>query len=129
MQSFSIAVADTKLNELLNYAILLESEEFEVQAIEGVRGNWKTETFCHISCQKQTGTFVANYKQRTGETLKLKLKKSSTPKSIYEVGSKYRCHHETRYQKTRDAKGILSEHPSKCFQKYILSFADKIQSL
>ena len=31
-----MAVADTKLNELLNYAIPLESEEFEVQAIEGV---------------------------------------------------------------------------------------------
>ena len=34
-----MAVTDTELNELLNYAILLGSEEFEVQAIEGVREN------------------------------------------------------------------------------------------
>ena len=38
-----MAVADTELNELLNYAIPLESEGFEVQAIEGVRENWKAE--------------------------------------------------------------------------------------
>ena len=117
-----MAVADTELNELLNYAIPLESEEFEVQAIEGVRENWKAEILCHISCQKQIETFVANYKQRTGETLKLKLKKQSTPKSIYEVRSTYRCHHDTRYEKTRDAKGILPEHPSKRSQNTYYSF-------
>ena len=111
-----MAVADTELNELLNYAIPLESEEFEVQAIEGVRENWKAEILCHISCQKQIETFVANYKQRTSETLKLKLNKPSTPKSIYEVRSTYRCHQDTRYEKTRDAKGILSQHPSMSFQ-------------
>ena len=113
MQSFSIAVADTELNELLNYAIPLDREE-GVQAIEGVRENWKAEVLCHISCQKQIETFVANYKQRTGETLKLNLKKPSTPKSIQiniSLSSRYQIK-----KKTRDAKGILSEHPLKCFQ-------------
>ena len=80
-----MAVADTELNELLNYAIPLESEEFEVRAIEGVRENWKAEILCHISCQKKIDTFVTNYKQGTGETLKLKLKKPSTFKSIFKL--------------------------------------------
>ena len=122
-----MAVADTELNELLNYAVPLVSEEFEVQAMEGVRENWKAEILSHISCQKQMETFVVNYKQRTGETLNLKLKKQSTPKSIYEVRSTYRCHHDTRYKKTRDAKGILSEHPSKRFQNTYYPFQIKFK--
>ena len=117
-----MAVADTELNELLNYAIPLESEEFEVQAIEGVRENWKAEILCHISCQKQIETFVANYKQRTGQTLKLKLKKPSFPKSIYEVRSTCCYHHDTRYEKTTHGKGILSEHLSKRFQNTYCPF-------
>ena len=121
-----MAVADTKLNELLNYAIPLESEEFEVQAIEGVWQNWKAEILCHSSCQKQIETLVADYKQRTGETLKLKLKKPPTPKSIYEVRSTYRCHPNTTYEKT-DAKGILSEHPSKRFQNTYCPFQIKFK--
>ena len=47
----------------------------------------ESRNLCHISYQKQIEKFVANYKQRTGEALKLKLKKPSTPESIYEVRS------------------------------------------
>ena len=58
MKSFLTAVADIELNELLNYAIPLESEEFELQTMEGVRENWKAEILCHISCQKQIETLL-----------------------------------------------------------------------
>ena len=53
-----MAVADIELNELLNYAIPLESEEFELQTMKGVRENWKAEILCHISCQKQIETLL-----------------------------------------------------------------------
>ena len=99
-----MAVVDTELDELLNYAIPMKSEEFEVQAIGGVTENLKAEILCHISCQKPIETFVVNYKQRTGQTLKFKLKKPSTPKSIYEVRSTCCYHHDARYEKTTDGK-------------------------
>ena len=57
----------------------------------------------------------------------MKLKKPSTPKRLYEVRSTYRCHHDTRYEKTRDAKGILSKHPSKRFQNTYCDFQIKFK--
>ena len=57
----------------------------------------------------------------------MKLKKPSTPKRLYEVRSTYRCHHDTRYEKTKDAKGILSKHPSKRFQNTYCPFQIKFK--
>ena len=109
-------VLNTELIELLKDVVPLGSDEFEIQAIEGTRENWKAEFLCHISSQEEIETFLLNYNERTGETLKLKVKKPSTPKSIYEINSTYRCHHDTRYEKIRDVKGILSKNPSNRFQ-------------
>ena len=56
-----MAVADKALNELLNYAISLESEEFEVQAIET--------RYINDSCKK---AFEVETKEKTIVDIPLK---------------------------------------------------------
>ena len=46
--------------------------------------------------------FVKFYTKETNETLKLKFKKKETEKSKCKIQSIYRCHHDTRYEGTRD---------------------------
>ena len=40
--------------------------------------------------------------KETNETIKLKYKKKDKQRSIFNVKATYRCHHDTRYEGTRD---------------------------
>ena len=54
--------------------------------------------------------------KETNETIKLKVKKKDKKKSIYKIKASYRCHHDTRYENTRDAESILRKDPLKRFR-------------
>ena len=110
------------LVEILKSTVPLESNQFTLKKIEGSVESWKAEFSCGISSQEEIETFVNDYAVTNGETLKLKLKKPSTPKSLFKVRSIYRCHHDTRYEKTRDAQVNLWKKPSKRFQNTYCPF-------
>jgi len=110
------------LDEILKSSIPLDSNDYKVHKLEEVEENWKAELACRIKSEEEIKAFVSDYNHLTDETLKLKLNKPSTPKSIYEVRSIYRCYHDTRYQKTRDANALLSKNPSKHFQNTFCPF-------
>ena len=71
---------------------------------------------CNIKCQNELYDFIQYYSRETNETLKLKYKKRETEKSMYKVKNTYRCHHDTRYEGTRNAKEVLQKNPFKRFK-------------
>ena len=54
--------------------------------------------------------------KETNKITKLKEKTKDKKKSIYRIKSSYRCQHDTRYEKTKNAKSILRKDPSKRFR-------------
>ena len=71
---------------------------------------------CNIFSHSDTDSFLKFYTKETNETMKLKFKKKETAKSIYKIENIYRCHHDTRYQGTRDTKAVLEQNPFKRFR-------------
>ena len=59
---------------------------------------------CNIQCQYDVNDFIKFYSRETNEILKSNFKKREVEKSIYKVKNTYRCHHDTRYEGTRNTK-------------------------
>jgi len=64
---------------------------------------------CDINSYEQINNFVTCYMKHTNETLKIKLKKNITEKSIFSAHVLYRCHQDARYEGTRMVKPILEK--------------------
>ena len=77
---------------------------------------------CSISSQEEIEEFLKFYMCETNETLKIKVKKADKERSIYKINSTYRCHFDTRHEKTRDAESILKKNPSKRFRNTVCPF-------
>ena len=53
--------------------------------------------------------------EETNETIKLKYKKKDKQRSIFSVKAKYRCHHDTRHEGTREVDTVLDKNLFKRF--------------
>ena len=71
---------------------------------------------CEIYDEDGVNRFVDYYMKETSETIKLKYKKKDKPKSIYNIKAIYRCHHDTRYEGTREVNNLLTQKPFKRFR-------------
>ena len=84
---------------------------------------------CNLSNFAELNKFIEAYTKYTSETLKVKVRKKNTDKSIYTERVFYRCHHDTRYENTRDAKSILEKKPTKRFRNTFCPFQMSIKIL
>ena len=85
---------------------------------EYVRGNmkvWECQFRCDFKEIDQVENFIKSYLQTNHETLKINVDKKCGEKSPYLLNRFYRCHHGTRYEKTRDNK-LLQNNPNKRFK-------------
>ena len=48
--------------------------------------------------------------KETNETIKLKYKKKNKLRSIFNVKATYRCHHDTRYEGTKEVDAVLDKN-------------------
>ena len=84
---------------------------------------------CNISCEEEVKSFVDVYMKETNETIKLKYKQKEKPKSIYNIKSTYRCHHDTRYERTREIDTVLDKNPFKRLRNTNCPFQMKFKVL
>ena len=47
--------------------------------------------------------------KETNEMIKLKYKKNNKQRSIFNVKATYRCHHDTRYERTKEVDAVLDK--------------------
>ena len=92
-------------------------------------GQADIEIKCNLSNFAEINKFTETYTKYTNETLKVKIRKKITEKSIYAERVFYRCHHDTRYENTRDAKSILEKKPTKRFRNTYCPFQMSIKIL
>ena len=71
---------------------------------------------CNISNEEGVNRFVDFYMKEANETIKLKYKKKVKQGSIFSVKATYRCHHDTRYEGTREVDTALDKNPYKPFR-------------
>jgi len=70
---------------------------------------------CNLDSSEAIKSFIESYMEETNETFKLKYKKNITDKSKFRVKEVFRCHHDTRYENTRDATAVFEKKP---FQRF-----------
>ena len=90
-------------------------------------GQADIEIKCNLSNFSDISKFIAQYEQYTNETLKVKIRKKETDKGIYKERVIFRCHHDTRYEGTRDSKSILEKKPTKRFRNTYCPFQMSIK--
>ena len=93
----------------------LQQQDIESLTVQGTLSKFKA-TFCCALPEDNLDGFITSYNKKTNETLKLAVSKSLTAKSGYEVNKTFRCHHNTRYDGTKDSVRILKEKPAKRFK-------------
>ena len=108
--------------------IPLISSEYVLDYAEGTTRSWKCQFRCICKNENDVETFIKQYLEQNNETLKIKNKKYCGPKSDYYLNWFYRCHHNTRYEKTRDVN-ILTQKPNKRFKNTNCPFSMNIKLL
>ena len=86
--------------------------DYKLQNVIGNITKFKASIACNLSNAADIEKFVDNYNSKNGETLRISSSRAGK-KSPYTLIKYYRCHHNTRYQKTMDAADVLSRNPSK----------------
>ena len=61
---------------------------------------------CNISNEEEVNCFVDFYMKETNEKIKLKYKKKDKQRSIFSIKVKHRCHHDIRYEGTREVDTV-----------------------
>lgn len=77
---------------------------------------------CNIATHDDVEKFISSYMKHTNETIKIRTRKKCTEKGIYSHWASYRCHHDTRHEKTRDSKAVLAKKPMKRFKNTFCPF-------
>ena len=90
------------LVDIVKEFIPLKSEEYHIESVSGTTKKWTCELKCKIKTSEEVAGFIEKYLNITDETLKPCNIKKCGPKSPYIINNYYRCHHDTRYQKTRE---------------------------
>lgn len=92
-------------------------QEYEIVCFNGQKDEvYTAEVNCNLNTSKEIQEFVTKYTNEFNECLKLKYKKEGSNKSLLKVKEIYRCHHDTRYEKTRDVDATLKRNPLKRFK-------------
>lgn len=73
--------------------------------------------------------FIAEYCNKTNETLKIASVKKLKETSTYEQWRIYRCHHQTRYENTSNSGKIAMQKPSKRFKNTTCPFKFEIKKI
>ena len=71
---------------------------------------------CNIINEEGVNRFADFFMKDTNETIKLKYKKKDKQRSIFSVKATYICHHDTRYEGTREVDTALDKNPFKRFR-------------
>ena len=88
-----------------------------------VKGEFYAVANCNLGSAGDIVQLVGRYMEETNETLKLKYKKKSkSEKRNLKVKEVYRCQHDTRYEKTRDASIVYEKKPFKRFRNTFCPF-------
>ena len=118
------------MNKQLIEDVFEETDFFyEIVSFKKELGSTEVGVHCNITTFEEINEFITSYMKFTNETLKIELKKKCTEKSIYFERIIYRCHHDTRYEKTRESKTLLTEKPMKRFRNTYCPFQMSIKVL
>ena len=78
---------------------------------------------CNHDSAEDIVKLISRYMEETSETLKLKYKKKiKSEKGNSKVKEVYRCHRDTRYEKTRDASIVYEKKPLRTFRNTFCPF-------
>ena len=83
--SFPGDVNTLELKSLATDCIPLHIDKFKMGKVQGASNKWKAELECSIKSFIDVQQFVEGYTEKTGETLKLKVKKEGSEKSGFVV--------------------------------------------
>ena len=105
----------------------LRPEHYRVDKVEGDGENWTAIISAKLCSTGDIESFIRGYMKITCETLKTRVKKpAGSTRSKYVANEFYRCHHDTRYEKTRDIIAIKIMNPLKRVEKHVLSDVNDI---
>ena len=79
----------------------IQASEYILENANGTRKLWKCEIKCKYTTAKQATGFINRYLSINDETLKISNNKKCGEKSPYMLNYFDRCHHDTRYEKSR----------------------------
>ena len=94
--------------------IPLRPEHYRVDKVEGDGENWTANVSAKLCSTSDIESFIRGYMDITCETLKTRVQKpAGSARGKYVANEFYRCHHDTRYEKTRDIIAIKTTNPLK----------------
>ena len=104
---------------------LHESSYTIVQASRVEGSKWTCTFKCGLASSKDIETFIDDYCEKNGETLRSASPKKCGPRSSMLINATLRCHHETRYGPTSDHIAVQKKKPGKRFKNtscpYVMS--------
>ena len=109
--------AGTKNPDLYNYVaefIPLASSDYMLELICGTRKSWICQFKCKFTRSEEIWQFIDRYLSINDETLKINNDNNCGEKSPYSLNRFYRCHHNTRYEKTH----VLNLNSQKTNKRY-----------
>ena len=112
------------MNEILLKEILNDYFKDNYEISSSVKeGEFYAVVNCNLDSAEDIVQLVGRYMEETNETLKLKYKKKSKlEKGNLKVKKVYRCQHDMRYEKTRDASIVSEKKPFKRFRNTFCPF-------
>ena len=112
------------MNEILLKEILNDYFKDNYEISSSVKeGEFYAVVNCNLDSAEDIVQLVGRYMKETNETLKLKYKKKSKlEKGNLKVKKVYRCQHDMRYEKTRDASIVSEKKPFKRFRNTFCPF-------
>ena len=112
------------MNEILLKEILNDYFKDNYKISSSVKeGEFYAVVNCNLDSAEDIVQLVGRYMEETNETLKLKYKKKSKlEKGNLKVKKVYRCQHDMRYEKTRDASIVSEKKPFKRFRNTFCPF-------
>ena len=103
------------LSRFVKDFIPLSPSEYSLEFVNGTRKSWQCQVLCKLTSSEDVREFVDKYLSINNETLKKNNDKKCGEKSPYLMNRFYRCHHDTRYEKTR-LSNLSSLKPNKRFK-------------
>ena len=102
---------------------------YKIESIKNDNNRVDMDISCDIVTLDDIEKFISCYMNLSNETLKIKTKRKCSEKSSYSQWISYRCHHDTRYEKTRNSKEILTKKPMKRFRNTYCPFQMTVKVL
>ena len=93
-------IENPDLENYLAEFIPLASSDYMLEFIRDTRRSWICQFKCKFIRSEVICQFIDRYLSVNDETLKLNNDKKCGEKSPYSLSCFYRCHHDTRYEKT-----------------------------